>query len=296
MNSSEVQGLNLLIKGTIKVFEKLGMGLLFIILGLIPTLIKPLITLAVVGSGYFRNGNTPWTSISAGSWIVSIVCIVLGVMLFIRKYNPSVKIPEIAYAIAFGVIALFAFVDFIEYFSIPQVKNLKHYQGDIKIYYTMLGFYNGLTFFAFSFMVALLFFKRKMKKFAYVPALAYALGVVLYGIGAVVMATGDYHLPTLTQVNYISDLIYGVLFILALTFFALFFVAMAVAVEEAKEAVAELQKAAEEKAEKKPEDNALKLSPEQREQLQNAKDLFELGAISKEEYEAEKIRIMNMSF
>ena len=53
---------------------------------------------------------------------------------------------------------------------------------------------------------------------------------------------------------------------------------------------------AEEKAEKKPEDNALKLSPEQREQLQNAKDLFELGAISKEEYEAEKIRIMDMSF
>ena len=298
MNSSTAQGVLVLI---VKAFQKIGLALLFFLLGLTWTLINPLIILGTAGR-YFRNGETPWMNIGGLTWIMSLVYIAIGVMLLLRKYKPSIKIPDIAYTIAFGALALFALIDLINLASTFSqnrefLKYLNQYPQEVQLYVVMSYVYSILSLVALAGVVAFMFFKDKVKKYFWAPGGVMVLATLCLAVGTLVYAFE--FVDSIHPVNkpaLVMNIIYGLILGLAMLFFCYFFVALAPATEKPEtEAVAELEEdvdlsdvapAVRETAAAEPQ-----LTQEQKEQLENAKELFDLGAYSEEEYNAEVQRI-----
>lgn len=282
-------------------FKKWGLGLLFILLGITWILINPIIRLGIVGADYFKEyGGTPWSYVTGAHWVVSLICLGVGVLLFLRKFKPSVKIPEYVYTLAFGAIALFSLVDFINVLaeiSFIPADQWQYAPSFITTHYTMSIISSIVNTLAFASVVAVMLNKKKFARFWYAPAIVHVLGVLFLAIGNLVLVNSEY-VSRINQCDYVTSIIFGVLFTLAIMFFCLFFAVNA----QAQEAVAELVEDTE--ANEEVDLNSVEsvtaataapepqLTDAQKEELANVKELYELGAYTEEEYEAEKQRII----
>lgn len=300
MDSNATQGVLTLI---VKAFQKIGLALLFFFLGITWILINPLIVLASAGE-FFRDGNTPWNSVGGLTWVMSLVYIAIGVMLLLRKYKPSIKIPEIVYTISFGALALFSLIDLINLGNTFAHGDVLKYFNDLpqefQLYIVMSYVYSILTLIAFAGVVAFMFMKDKVKKYFWAPGGVMVLATLCLAIGTLAYAVKfvDSIHPA-QKPEMVFGIIFGLILGLAMLFFCYFFVALAPATE----------KPATETAEQTEEDvqidlNSMgsvtatpaksepQLTAAQKEELANAQELFELGAYSEEEFEAEKQRII----
>ena len=283
-------------KSVLDILKKWGLGAMFLLLGVTWILINPLIAYAAEPQYFDSMGITAWDSIGATTWIASFVYIAIGVMLLIRTYKPSVKIPEMAYAIAFGALALFVLI---ELFSLKKAiigdarVPFEHLPKPIQTYLVTAYIAQILELIALAGVAALMVLK-KYGKFFFVPSGAMAASVLFTIIGAVsyVNYLNNFGIKRMSATLY-TGIIFGIVLAAALLAFCYFFVANAQEQEEPQEQetavdtdneFAENEVAATE--------SAPKLTAEQQAELDNVKELFELGAYTQEEYEAEKKRIM----
>ena len=276
----------------IKAFEKVGLALLFFLMGITWILINPLISLAMEPRYFDAMGVSPWDGVGAMTWIASLIYIAIGVMLLLRKYKPSVKIPEMAYTVAFGALALLALIDLISLKDQYPRDLFAHFDSlakELQTYIVMSYIAAILNLLALVGVVALMLTKGKFNKYFWVPGALGAFGALMTAIGSLVYVSRFKDaIPKYSQSGYIFNIVFGLFLGLALLVFCYGFILNAETQEVAEKA--ENTPVASEAAAT---EAAPKLTQKQQEALDAAKEYFELGAYSEEEYEAEKKRILN---
>lgn len=282
------------------VFKKWGLAVLFLLLGITWILINPLMCYAAEPDFFKAMETTPWENVGATTWIASLIYIAIGVMLLLRTFKPSVKIPDIAYPVALGAVALLALIDvFTLKGRFPQgyFDFFKDLPKEIQTHIVMSYISAILSFVALAGGVALFFLKDKFGKFYYIPGGVGAAGALFSAIGNIAYSSQfkdrimEWDRPVL-----VMQVIFALVLAAALFFFCYFFVAENNAegeVVEETETQTDISFAEENEfaptTESAPQP---KLSAAQQAELDNAKELFELGAYSEEEFEEEKKRIM----
>lgn len=276
----------------IKAFEKVGLALLFFLMGITWILINPLISLAMEPRYFDVMGVSPWDGVGAMTWIASLIYIAIGVMLLLRKYKPSVKIPEMAYTVAFGALALLALIDLISLKDQYPRDLFAHFDSlakELQTYIVMSYIAAILNLLALGGVVALMLTKGKFNKYFWVPGALAVFGALMTAIGSLVYVSRFKDaIAKHAQPGYIFSIVFGLFLGLALLVFCYVFVLNAETqeVEEKAENAPVASEAAATEA-------TPKLTQKQQEALDAAKEYFELGAYSEEEYEAEKKRILN---
>jgi hypothetical protein len=197
MNTNETINVLALI---VKAFEKIGLALLFFLLAITNVVIRPLIERSLYG------GNYPaWKFIGIVGWLAVILYIALGVMLLLRKYKPTLKIPEAAFCIVFLALALCSFINFI-----------KLIQGHSIAYLIII---EVLNFLAFASMAVVLFYKKKLQKLSALPA-TFSLIVTFWHLIRVFISLFNSE-PVFS--HDVVGMISGIILTFALVFFGIFF-------------------------------------------------------------------------
>lgn len=273
------------------IFKKWGLALLFLLLGVTWIFINPLIELGC-------NVEKPWGMITGVKWVSSFIYLAFGVALLLRTFKPSIKIPEIVYTLAFCVLAAFALSDFFELFrTFSSIGDIFDYlPGELKVAIVLQWFIKIFYFLSLACVVVLMLNKQKYKKWFFVPSAVMGVAVLFQMIQTIIVAA---NMPASENAGIVTLLIFDIILAAAIFFFAYFFVAENNAEGEVDQetenqtdiSFAEENEGATETAATETVSQP-KLSAAQQAELDNAKELFELGAYSEEEFEEEKKRIM----
>lgn len=229
-----------------------------------------------------NRGRIPYEQVAGKGLIIELVCalpaLALAAIFLIKGWAEEDKIPVWAFYIVLGANILF-----------PIVFNSEHILWDRSLHEGISRY--GSIYVSITVIIFLLL-KKKVKKVFFLPCLWYGLYIIC--------AIADVMNMNKEMIGYIQPVSPGETLLIIATllaegaawFFALWVLIKENIIAEAPKKAAVAQSVTETvPAANETAADAPKLTQAQKEELDNAKELFELGAYSEEEYKAEVERI-----